>query len=42
MLIAAHNCQGYGVDVTIYMPPSDWDKIEREYEVKDKSGKVVY
>jgi len=27
--VAAHNCQGYGIELTLYMLPADWDKIEK-------------
>ena len=32
--VAAHNCANYAVDLTLYMLPGDWDKIDREYELQ--------
>ena len=40
--MAAHNCQGYGVNLTLYMLPQDWEKVEKTFMVTDSSGTVVY
>lgn len=40
--VAAHNCASYAVDVTLYMMPADWDKIDKEYRVKDETGAVLF
>ena len=40
--VAAHNCYGYGVNLTLYMLPADWDRIEKSFYVKDNGGKVMY
>lgn len=40
--MAAHNCSGYGIELTLYMLPADWDKVEKEYWVRDTNGVTVY
>lgn len=40
--MAAHNCESYGVSLTLYMLPEDWNQIEREYKVTDESGEVLF
>ena len=40
--VAAHNCQGYAVELTLYMMPSDWDMIEKTFTVNDIQGKPIY
>ena len=40
--VAAHNCRNYGVNLTIYIRPQDWDGIERQFRVVDElTGEVV-
>ena len=40
--VAAHNCESYAVNLTLYMLPNDWDMVERTYEVRDANGEIVY
>ena len=39
--VAAHNCQGYGVNLTLYMLPVDWDKVERTFKIANGEGELV-
>lgn len=42
MTVAAHNCQGYGVNLTLYVTPDDWDnKLERQFKVTGEDGTVT-
>lgn len=42
MTVAAHNCQGYAVKLTLYMMPSDWEKVERTFKVENTLGETLY
>jgi hypothetical protein len=39
--VGAHNCQGYGVNLTLYMLPADWGMIEKEFFVTDARGQIT-
>lgn len=39
--VGAHNCQGYGVNLTLYMLPADWGMIEKEFVVTDARGQIT-
>jgi hypothetical protein len=42
MSVGAHNCYGYGVNLTLYMLPADWDRIEKKFYVMDVEGNIMY
>lgn len=42
MTVAAHNCEGYAVNLTLYMLPQDWEKIEYNYQQMDSAGNQMF